>query len=163
MAVTVFGFLLFSCSSSKNYRFMGQTHVEDDRYFAIANETETNACFISGKTTSELIGEFDADPEYDGENIDRAVLRRNISGVLRVRFVNQVNTKIVCKISIDRAGVPVMAQLLPETTAIMDQHQKTAVLEGIMGYRYAASPVSPCIETGKLTIVLQEINAFNNN
>jgi len=60
--------------------------------------------------------------------------------------------------SIDREGIPVMVQFLPETTALFNDQQRNLFLEAIMGYRYEASPTGPCIETGKFSIILQKIS-----
>ena len=163
MAVTVLGLLLFSCSSSKNYRFMGQTHIEDDRYFAIANVSETNSCFMGDQDIEDLIKAFDEDPNYSLENHTRPVVHRNVMAILNNSyFENQEGTQMVFKVSIDSAGNPVMAEYLAESTALVKDSQKTKILEAVMGYKYEANPASPCIETGKLTIVLQKIAALTN-
>ena len=157
--------LILSCKSNKAVvedTFKGYTTVYNNKLYAIAYETEVNSCFIAGKKRESILDEFEKNQEYSTQTVPRTLTHKNVLNVLNVRFANQSNTKIVVKLSIDRAGIPVMAQFLPETTTKMDYQQRNTVLEAIMGYRYEANPSAPCLETGTLTIMLDQVESLNN-
>ena len=105
--------------------------------------------------------------KYDGSGngiFGRKVIKRNVNEILRVKFENQENKKIVAKVCISRSGNVAYAELLyAETTATIPRGKDKDVLKGIYGYKYEPNRYAPDEECGKLTIVLQNISALIGN
>lgn len=102
--------------------------------------------------------------KYDGSGrgvFGRKVIHRNFGDILAVKFENQEGKKIVAKICINRSGHVVFAELLEfETTAIIPAGKQKQVLKGFYGYKYEADKTAPQEQCGKLTFVIENINAF---
>jgi len=102
--------------------------------------------------------------EYDGSGngvFGRRVTYRNIAEILRVNFENQKGKRIVAKFCVNRAGIVTYAELLElETTAIIPEGKKRAVLKGVYGYKVEPDKSAPSEQCGKLSILLDNINAF---
>jgi len=102
--------------------------------------------------------------KYDGSGrgvFGRKVIHRNFQDILAVNFENQEGKKIVAKICINKSGHVVFAELLDfETTAIIPAGKEKKVLKGFYGYRYEADKSAPQEQCGKLTFVIENINAF---
>lgn len=102
--------------------------------------------------------------KYDGSGrgvFGRKVIHRNFQDILNVKFENQEGKKIVAKICINKSGHVVFAELLEfETTAIIPAGKQKQVLKGFYGYRYEADRSAPEEQCGKLTFVIENINAF---
>ena len=101
---------------------------------------------------------------YDGSGrgvFGRKVIHRNYKDILAVKFENQEGKKIVAKICINRSGHVVFAELLDfETSAIIPAGKQKQVLKGFYGYRYERDMSAPDEQCGKLTFVIENINAF---
>lgn len=102
--------------------------------------------------------------KYDGSGrgvFGRKVIHRNFKDILAVNFENQEGKKIVAKICINRSGHVVFAEFLDfETSAIIPAGKEKKVLKGFYGYRYEADPSAPEEQCGKLTFIIENINAF---
>lgn len=102
--------------------------------------------------------------KYDGSGrgvFGRKVIHRNFQDILNVNFENQEGKKIVAKICINKSGHVVFAELLDfETTAKIPSGKEKQVLKGFYGYRYEADKSAPDEQCGKLTFVIENINAF---
>ena len=101
---------------------------------------------------------------YDGSGrgvFGRKVIHRNFKDILSVGFENQEGKKIVAKICINRSGHVVFAELLEfETTAIIPAGKDKKVLKGFYGYRYERDMSAPEEQCGKLSFLIENINAF---
>ncbi len=101
---------------------------------------------------------------YDGSGqgvFGRKVIHRNFKDILAVNFENQEGKKIVAKICINQSGHVVYAELLEfETTAIIPAGKEKQVLKGFYGYKYENDRSAPQEQCGKLTFLIENINAF---
>ncbi len=103
--------------------------------------------------------------KYDGSGrgvFGRKVIHRNYKDILAVGFGNQEGKRIVAKICIDRGGSVSFVELLElETNAELTRDQKKKVIKGFYGYRYEPDKSAPKEQCGKLSFILENINAFN--
>lgn len=118
-----------------------------------------------GNDGDEGIGDGGAGTgKYDGSGrgvFGRKVIHRNFKDILAVNFENQEGKRIVAKICINKSGHVVFAELLDlETSAIIPSGKEKKVLKGFYGYRYEADPSAPEEQCGKLTFIIENINAF---
>lgn len=103
---------------------------------------------------------------YDGSGrgvFGRKVIHRNFKEIMSVKFENQEGKKIVAKICVNRSGHVTFAELLDfETTAAIPDGKAgmKKVLKGFYGYRYEADRSAPEEQCGKLTFIIENINAF---
>jgi len=101
---------------------------------------------------------------YDGSGkgiFGRKVIKRNLIDILKVRFENQENKKIVAKVCINRVGNVSNVELLSmETTAHISAGQEKQILKAIYEYKYEQSRNAPHEECGKLVIILKSIKAL---
>lgn len=102
--------------------------------------------------------------KYDGSGrgvFGRKVIHRNFKDILAVKFENQEGKKIVAKICINTSGHVTYAELLEfETTAIIPAGKEKQVLKGFYGYKYEKDRSAPQEQCGKLTFIIENINAF---
>lgn len=93
----------------------------------------------------------------------RSVTYRNIREVLDVvQFKNQSGTKLVFQIWVDRKGDVVAVRYGDNSTAEVDEYNKSKILEAVMGYKIEPNENAKLIECGKLTIRIDNINAYGN-
>lgn len=104
--------------------------------------------------------------EYDssGDGVfGRRVIYRNTLEILKVNFQNQEGKVIVSKFCVDRSGRVTYAELVDEeSNAIIPNGRegRRQVLKGVYGYKVEPDPTASKEQCGKLTIRLQNIDAF---
>lgn len=103
--------------------------------------------------------------EFDGSGngvFGRKVIYRDIAAVLKAGFENQSGKKIVIDYCVNRLGLVTYAEInFDQTTAIVNNSQLKVVLKGISKYKVEPDPSAPKEQCGKMSIVLQEINALH--
>jgi len=154
-----------SCSTTKTNSGISNKRVinyesgclQQDRIAELANDTL-------------LLNDYDSAIEFvksnSGKNhspVDRPIIYRNIESILEsARFENQSDTEIVFNYWVDRLGDLIMAEYNDETTAIIREDRMPDLLCKVLGYRVIPDETAPLISKGKLTIKLNNINAFGN-
>jgi|GEM_PF-4480909 len=163
--------IIISCTPTKKLEQINDndSHAKvlemSNRLFAFRMPIDSiSDCFFKEYDDTQLLNHYiNQDILNSGKElkpVSRKVTKRNIKGVMGVDLSNQEDTKIVAKISIDKMGRVIAAELLEETTAILDQNQKRKILAEFLAYQYQASQDAPCIESGKLTVKLTRISTI---
>ena len=165
---------LLSCSTTTGNSFnIKSSHsyakiLEDgEKLYAFRMPIDSSSqCLLKGSSDAELLQSYsdyfnqtsEITKSFDGEF--RKVTKRNIKEVLEVGFKNQDKTMIVAKLSIDKRGRVIAAELLEETTTAMTNRQKRLTLVALMGYRYEETESTACIESGKIQIRIQNLTGL---
>jgi hypothetical protein len=169
ISIFILGMCL-SCSSTKTTGLTSNSYAKileaGDKLYAFRMPIDSiSKCFFKEYNDLQLINHYINYDKINGNEepkvLPRKVTKRNISGMLKIGFNNQENTKIVAKVSIDKIGRVIAAELLEETTAILSREKRRKVLAEFLAYQYQGYEDATCIESGTITITLTNIKTLN--
>lgn len=141
------------------------------------NRFVNDLCEQSENALNKLIGDCKESPEWNKiehlskailklkkpyDHYGRKVIKRNTLEVMENISQNQEGTRIVSLICVDQTGEATHAELLPETTALIEENKREAILEAIKGYKVQPD-FSTEEECWKLTIRINKINRHSIN
>lgn len=157
--------MLQACASQKKSddasRF--EYHKIKNEHYCFAKTNDINACLLANNSKEQVAeyvnGQNTAEVNPDA-SMPRKVLIRNVYGVLNAGLENQKGTDIKVQLSIDRLGEVVVAKFLESSTVKISEAKIPKILEGFMSYKYESDPSTACVETGMITIKLENLNAL---
>lgn len=154
---------LSACVSSHkpNQQKGSHNHEIDLRAFALtSNRDSINLCFFDSSTDSLLIDRFHSmELSRSDSRVPRRIVYNNAINVIQAaNMPNQTNKTMVFKLAIDRKGEILAVHYLPESTALIRNKDLPAIFKEIMTYRFESNLNAPCVETGLMKIVLQNIS-----